>query len=143
MALVCSPRRSIVSGGIRSALCIMVLGTSCIAQEGLTIQHRSKEKVQEAEVQKLYVSACAVVRQEFHDSHLNNPAVTLVVGADKDEMVSQEREIRLVRWNPYLFAQGVVMLAFQDLLPVERKVSMTTRAVSQAGASVAVQQLVR
>lgn len=121
----------------------MVLGTSCIAQEGLTIQHRSKEKVQEAEVQKLYVSACAVVRQEFHDSHLNNPAVTLVVGADKDEMVSQEREIRLVRWNPYLFAQGVVMLAFQDLLPVERKVSMTTRAVSQAGASVAVQQLVR
>ena len=100
-----------MSGGIRSALCIMVLGTSCIAQEGLTIQHRSKEKVQEAEVQKLYVSACAVVRQEFHDSHLNNPAVTLVVGADKDEMVSQEREIRLVRWNPYLFAQGVVMLA--------------------------------
>ena len=132
-----------MSGGIRSALCILVLVTRCIAQEGLTIQNRSREKVPEVEAQKLYVSACAVVRQEFHDPHLNNPVVTLVVGADKDAMLSQEREIRLVRWNPYLFVQGVVMLAFQDLLPAERKLSMTTRAVSQANATIAVQQLVR
>jgi hypothetical protein len=132
-----------VSGGIRSALCLLILITSCMAQERLTIQKRSKEKVQEAEVQKLYVSACAVVRQEFHDQHLDNPVVTLVIGADKDEMLSEEREIRLVRWNPYLFAQGVVMLAFQDLLPVQRKLNMTTRAVSEADATVAVQQLVK
>jgi hypothetical protein len=114
-----------------------------MAQERLTIQNRSKEKVQEAEIQKLYLSACAVVRQEFHDQHADNPVVTLVIGADKDEMLSEEREIRLVRWNPYLFAQGVVMLAFQDLLPVQRKLNMTTRATSEADATVAVQQLVR
>jgi len=132
-----------VSGGIRSALCVLILVTSCMAQERLTIQNRWKTKVQEAEIQKLYVSACAVVRQEFHDQHLDNPVVTLVIGADKDEMLSEEREIRLVRWNPYLFAQGVVMLAFQGLLPVQRKLNMTTRAVSEADATVAVQQLVR
>lgn len=132
-----------MSGGIRSALCLLILVTSCMAEEGLTIQNRSKEKVQEGEIQKLYASACAVVRQEFHDQHLDNPAMTLVIGADKDGMLEQEREIRLVRWNPYLFAQGVVMLAFQDLLPVQRKLNMTTRAVSQADATVAVQQLVR
>ena len=114
-----------------------------MAQEGLTIKNRSKEKVQETEVEKVYVAASAVVRQEFHDQHLDNPVVTLVIGADKDEMLPQEREIRLVRWNPYLFAQGVVMLAFQDLLPVQRKLNMTTRAVSQADATVAVQQLAR
>lgn len=132
-----------MSGGIRSALCVLILVTSCIAQERLTIRNRSKEKVQEAEVQKLYLSACAIVRQEFHDQYLDNPAVTLVIGADKDEMFPQEREIRLVRWNPYLFAQGVVMLAFQDLLPLQRKLNMSTRAVSQADATIAVQQLVR
>jgi hypothetical protein len=132
-----------VSSGIRSALCVLILVTSCMAQERLTIQNRSKEKVQEAEVQKLYLSACAIVRQEFHDQYLDNPAVTLVIGADKDEMFPQEREIRLVRWNPYLFAQGVVMLAFQDLLPLQRKLNMSTRAVSQADATIAVQQLVR
>ena len=132
-----------MSGGIRSALCVLILVSSCMAQERLTIQNRSKEKVQEAEVQKLYVSACAVVRQEFHDQHVDNPVVTLVIGADKDEMLSEEREIRLVRWNPYLFVQGVVMLAFEDLLPVQRKLNMTTRAVSEADATVAVQQLVR
>ena len=132
-----------MSGGIRSALCLLILVTSCMAQEGLTIKSRSKEKVQETEVEKVYVAASAVVRQEFHDQHLDNPVVTLVIGADKDEMLPQEREIRLVRWNPYLFAQGVVMLAFQDLLPVQRKLNMTTRAVSQADATVAVQQLAR
>ena len=132
-----------MSGGIRYALCLVILVTSCMAQDGLTIQNRSKEKVQEAEVQKLYFAACSIVRQEFHDQHLDNPNMTLIVGADKDEMALKEREIRLVRWNPYLFAQGVVMLAFQDLLSVQRKLNMTSRAVSQADATVAVQQIER
>lgn len=132
-----------MSGGIRYAISLLILVTSCMAQDGLTIQNRSKEKVQEAEVQKLYLTACAIVRQEFHDHNLDNPAVTLIIGADKDEMALKEREIRLVRWNPYLFAQGVVMLAFQDLLPVQRKLNMTSRAVSQADATVAVQQIER
>ncbi len=128
---------------IRSAACVLILIGSCVAQEGLTIQNRSMERMPQAEVEKLYVSACAVVRQEFRYSHLDNPAMTLVVGADKDEMLLQEREIRLVKWNPYLFAQGVVMQAFQDLLPVQRKMNMTIRAINQADASVAVQQLAR
>ena len=132
-----------MSGGIRYAVCLMVLAGSCIAQEGLTIQNRSKEKVPEAEIQKLYLSACTVVRQEFHDQHVDNPVVTLVIGADKDEILLEDREIRLIRWQPYLFTQGVVMQAFQDLLPVQRKLNMTIRAVNQADASVAVQQLAR
>jgi hypothetical protein len=132
-----------VCRGIGYAVCLLVLVGSCTAQEGLTIQNRSKEKVPEAEVQKLYASACAVVRQEFHDEHLDNPVVTLVIGADKDEMLLEKREIRLVKWNPYFFTQGVVMQAFQDLLPVQRRLIMTTRAVKQADSIVAVQQLAR
>lgn len=128
---------------IRYPVCLLVLVGSCIAQEGLTIQNRSKEKVPETEIQKLYASACAVVRQEFHDEHLDNPVVTLVIGADKDEMLLEKREIRLVKWNPYFFTQGVVMQAFQDLLPVQRRLIMTTRAVKQADSIVAVQQLAR
>lgn len=132
-----------MSRGIRYAVCLLVFVSSCIAQEGLTIQNRSKEKVPEAEVQKLYAAACAVVRQEFHDEHPDNPVVTLVIGADKDEMLLEKREIRLVKWNPYFFTQGVVMQAFQDLLPVQRRLTMTTRAVKQADSIVAVQQLAR
>ena len=58
-------------------------------------------------------------------------------------MVRDPREIRLIKWNPYLFAQGVVWFAFQDLLPLDRKLTMTTRAISQADATVAVQRLAR
>ena len=71
----------------------------------------------DTEVKKIYVSACAVVRQEFHDGTSTDPPVTLVRGSDKDEILFNEREIRLSKENPYLFAQGVVMLAIQDLLP--------------------------
>lgn len=132
-----------MNGVIRCAICLIALVTGSIAQDGLTIQSLSKEKVSEAEAQKLYVSAYAVVRQEFHDARVNNPTVTLVVGAGKDELLLREREIRLVRWSPYLFTQGVVMMAFQGLLPVDRRVGMTTRAISLADATVAAQQLAR
>ena len=132
-----------MSSGIRATLSLFVLVTGCLAQEGLTIQNNSKEKVPDTEVEKIYVSACTVVRQEFHDGNLINPSITLVLGGDKDDIVSNEREIRLIKWNPYLFAQGVVILAFQDLLPVQRKLTMTSRALSQAEASIAVQNLAK
>jgi hypothetical protein len=132
-----------VSSGIRATLSLFVLLTTCLAQEGLTIQNKSKEKVPDTEVEKIYVSACTVVRQEFHDGNLINPSVTLVLGGDKDEIVPNEQEIRLVKWDPYLFAQGVVMLTFQDLLPVERKLTMTSRALSQAEATIAVHNLAK
>jgi len=127
-----------VSSGIRATLSLFVLVTGCLAQQKLTIQNKSTKTVPDTEVEKIYVSACTVVRQEFHDGNLINPQVILVLGGDKDEIVPNEREIRLIRWNPYLFAQGVVMLAFQDLLPIERKLTMKGRALSQAEASIAV-----
>lgn len=84
-----------------------------------------------------------MVREEFREVHLIKPTVTLVLGAERDEMVRDPQEIRRTKWNPYLFAQGVVTFAFQDLLPLDRKLMMTTRAVSQADATVAVQRLAR
>lgn len=132
-----------MSSGIRSALLVLIFAASCLAQEGLRIQNNSKEKVPDAEAQRVYFSACAVVREEFHEVHLIKPTVTLVLGAERDETVRDPQEIRLTKWNPYLFAQGVVTFAFQNLLPLDRKLMMTTRAVSQADATVAVQRLAR
>jgi hypothetical protein len=45
----------------------------------------------------------------------------------------------LTRWDRYLFAQGVVMLAFADLLTGDRKIAMTKRAVNWADSTVEIE----
>jgi hypothetical protein len=40
----------------------------------------------------------------------------------------------------YLFAQGVVMLAFEDLMPLQQGMTMAKRAVTWADATVDVEQ---
>ena len=82
---------------------------------------------------KLYLSACSAVQREFGGTRPVRPQVTLVLGADKDEALWDRREIRLIKWNPHLFAQGVVVFAFEDLMPLDERMAVATRAVNWAG----------
>ncbi len=59
--------------------------------------------------------------------------MTLVVGADKNGAYWGPREIRLTKWDPYLFAQGVVIFAFEDLLPDGERMAVARRAVHLGG----------
>jgi len=49
--------------------------------------------------------------------------------------------VQLTKWNKYQFAQGVVMLAVDDLLPTDMKISLTKLAVSTADSTVGVDEL--
>jgi hypothetical protein len=44
----------------------------------------------------------------------------------------EKHEIHLTKWNPYLFAEGVVLFAFEDLMPVDKRLAVTRRAVTWA-----------
>jgi hypothetical protein len=105
-------------------------------QSALTIHDLSNKKWQSGEAVKVYYSSCAVVQREFGIGHELRPGVTLVVGADKNVLEFDRREIRLTKWDPYLFAQGVVALAFEDLLPKEELLSVAKRAVTWADSTV-------
>src|SRR5262245_14073140 len=87
--------------------------TTCFAQD-LAVESNGK-KWPADEVQKVYDSGCAVVQREFSGNRILRPRVRLILGADKNSVTFDRREIKLVKWDPYLFAQGVVMLAFEDL----------------------------
>jgi hypothetical protein len=119
----------------------LILATVCLAQEGLTVQSKGKRKWPAAEAQKIYVSACSAVQREFGGNRYVAPRVTLVLGTDKNEVGFNEREIRLTKWDRYLFAQGVVMLAFEDLMPWQERMTMAMRAVTWADATVHIEQL--
>ena len=62
--------------------------------------------------------------------------MTLVVGADEDRAYWDAREIRLTKWDPYLFAQGVVLFAFEELLPKGERMAVAKRAVTWADSTV-------
>ena len=69
------------------------------------------------------------------------PRLTLVLGADQDRLYFPNREIQLKKWDKYEFAQGVVLLAVNDMLPEEKKDSLSKLALLEAESTVDVREL--
>ena len=67
------------------------------------------------------------------------PSVTSVLGADKNEVEFGQQEIRLKKWDRNAFAQGVVMVAFGDLMH-DRRAAMARRAVTWADQTLEVER---
>ena len=126
--------------GLRFAIVVLSLATACFAQEGLTVHSKGKQKWPATEAQKIYFSVCSVVQREFGANRSVVPQVTLVLGADKNEVEVGEREIRLTKWDRYLFAQGVVVVAFDDLI-MDRRTAIAKRALIWADATVEIERI--
>jgi hypothetical protein len=69
--------------------------------------------------------------------------VALVLRSDKNAVNFKAREVALVKWDRDLFAQGVVLLAFEDLMTVERRLRIAKRAVNWTDATVEVAQIAK
>jgi len=128
---------------VKFALSVLVLAGAGLAQDGLTIDNKHKERLSTPEPEKIYSSACSVVEREFDIKHPLHPQVRLVLGADKNEIWFGGREIRLTKWNPYAFAQGVVWLAFEDLMPSQQRLTIAKRAVTWADSTVEIGRLAK
>jgi hypothetical protein len=128
---------------LKFGISILSLAAVCLAQDGLTIDNKHKERVSAPEVKKIYSSACSVVQREFDIGHTLHPQVRLVLGADKNEIWFAGREVRLTKWDRYAFAQGVVWLAFEDLMPSQQRLTIAKRAVSWADSTVEIERLAK
>ena len=118
------------------------LGASCLAQDGLVIRTASKHP-RPSDAESVYISACSAVERQFRISRPIRPRVTLVIGAAENRAYWGTREIRLTTWDPYLFAQGVVIFAFQDLLPDEERMAVAKQAVTWADSTVDAKRLAK
>jgi hypothetical protein len=125
----------------RLTVVVLVLTAGCWAQNLLTVQVKGKQKWPAEEADKLYLSACSAVQREFGGSRSIRPQITLVLGANKDQAVLSSREIRLIKWNPYLFAQGVVTFAFEDRMPPADRLAVARRAVNWAGSTIEIKAI--
>jgi hypothetical protein len=129
--------------GIKFAGIVLVLTTACSAQEGLNVRNKGAQKWPAAEAQKIYLSACTVVQREFGGNRPLVPQVTLVLGAKKNEIEFARREIRLTQWNSNAFAQGAVWLAFEELMPSQKRLDIATWAVNSADSTISIEQLTK
>ena len=120
---------------------VLALATACSGQDALRIRNTGNQKWPAGEAQKIYLSACSAVQQEFGRTLPLAPKVTLVLGAEKNEVWFVGGEVRLTKWNRDAFAQGVVWLAFFDLMPPQQRLSITRRAVNWADSTVEVEEL--
>jgi hypothetical protein len=81
---------------IRFATAVLMLATTCFAQEGFTVRSNGKQEWPAAEAQKIYHSACIIVQQEFGAHRIVRPQFTLVLGADKNQINIDQREVSLL-----------------------------------------------
>jgi len=127
---------------VKVAMLVVAFVGVCCAQEGVVnVSSKGKQKWSSSEVDKVYRSACAAVQREFGDSAVLRPSIDLVLGADKNVVYFDKKTILLKRWDRSLFAEGVVLLAFEEILTPERRVTIANRAVSWAQASVDVGEI--
>jgi hypothetical protein len=103
----------------------------------------------QAEADKVYDSTLAVIQREKIGRELK-PTFTLILGGEKDEItatVPQEPllplvvEIRLKKWDPYKFAQGVIKAYCFELIDRQEVLRLAARASAWANASVDVGDL--
>jgi len=117
------------------------LATTCTADDGLIIAGNSQQ-TWVPDVENVYASTCSVVEREFQTLRPVKPPVTLVVGGSENRAFFRpRREIRLTKWDPHLFAQGVVILALEDLLSETERIAVAARAVKLAESTVDVKDL--
>ncbi|MGB8987414.1 MAG: hypothetical protein WCC37_12490 [Candidatus Sulfotelmatobacter sp.] len=146
---------------LKTMLTVFILASAGLAQsssDGSFSVHDAKHAnvsltpAQMREAESLYQSACVVVRHDFPTGarEFHPPHFTVVIGADRNEVhgnivyskdAQRQPEIWLKKWSPMVFAEGVVVLAFDQLLTFDLVAQLGNRAVRYSGATVDVSSL--
>ena len=99
------------------------------------------------EAVKSYLQAVSEVETEYHLLQHVTPKFVLVLGVDQNCIVwangkmSQASEIRLKRWDPRIFRQGVITLSINELMRPENVIRLEQRIERIEQASVDVRNL--
>jgi len=129
---------------MKLAMLVLAFASVCCAQEGtVNVSSEGRQKWSPSEVNKVYLSACTAVQREFDNSIVLRPTIALVLGADKNAVNFDKKTILLKHWDRSLFAEGVVILAFEDLLTPQRRMEMTNRAVNLAQATINIGEITK
>jgi hypothetical protein len=119
-------------------ICVLFLLTAAGGQfawgQNFAVRNPRHLNFPEAEANRIYQSAAEAIQKEFQQGELLRPQFTLVLGVDHNQMDVASSELRLVKWDRNLFAKGVVLFSFEQLMPEQRATRLMQRVVSEATA---------
>ena len=138
---------------LKAVLPLLLLVSLCGAQSSadgsFSVRHVknasfSLTPAQMREAERLYQSACAVIIRDFQSNFSSrseiHPRFTVIVGTDHNE-VHGRTEIWMKEWDPGIFAEGVVVLAFNQVLTPDRIKQLSSRALRYSNSIVDVADL--
>jgi len=98
-------------------IAVLFIATAALAKDELVVSAGANQQVREQAL-KIYIAACTTVERDLGATRLLRPRIALVLGAEKDHLDWEQGEISLRQWDPYLFTQGVMALAYRNLMPL-------------------------
>lgn len=120
----------------------VISGDTTSSEDSLfAIDNPRNQPIPVSEAKTIYLSACRVVEQEFSRTDPIRPRLRLLLGSETDRVYYPKREIQLTKWDKYKFAQGVVMLATDSMLPQDKKFELSKLALVEAETVVDVRDL--
>ena len=106
-----------VSKRLGLTIAVLFVATSGLAQDRLILSGKVSPQVR-LEARTLYAAVCTTAEREFGATRPLRPKVVLVLSADHDVVDWERSRITLRKWDPYLFAQGVIAFAYRQLMPL-------------------------
>jgi hypothetical protein len=128
-------------------LALSLGGVAQTSSDGsFSVHHSNKASfslsaAQMREAESIYHSACAVVQHNFQSGATElHPHFMVVIGAERNEIHSRRNpqvdEIWMKKWDAGVLAQGVVLLAFDQMMTRDVLKQLGNRAVHQTNAAV-------
>ena len=115
-----------VSKKLGLTIAVLFVATIGLAQDRLILSGKVSPQVRQ-EARTLYVAVCITAEHEFGAPRPLKPRVLLVLGGNQNVVDWERSRIRLRKWDPYLFAQGVIALAYRQLMPLHVSLRATGR----------------
>jgi hypothetical protein len=121
---------------LKRGFIILVLANVCSSQTYFRVSNPKQQQWPRAEANLIYFSAARELAAEFNRRESPRAVFTLVLGTNENSVDINTRELRLKKWDKYLYAEGVLRLTFDQMLSPESKMRLAKRAVVQSEARV-------
>jgi len=115
---------------------ISLLGNVCASQTPFQVSNPKQQQWPREEADRIYLSAARHLAAEFNRPQPPAAVFTLALGANENAVDMNTRELRLRKWNKYLYAEGVLRLIFDQMLSTESKMKLARWAVAESDATV-------
>ena len=115
-----------------------MLGEICLSQTPFQVSNPKNQQWPQSNAVRIYDREARILGVEFKLPQLPRAVFTLVLGAEANSVDLNTKELRLKKWDRYLYAQGALCLMFDQMMSSESKIQLARRAVAESEATIEV-----